>query len=246
MNKIKKILTISILFTLSFSIFAIPFNSNLSESELETLNNGEVLIRNINYAKKMCLKNGISSMADDLILSVKSLNPKYLAEVIQIKPYEGNENLPEKLENLLLNVSDYAGIPYWSERHKEFFDLYTSAEIMEIEEADDKINIKADLDMSPFGIVHENIIISKENDSIFYFTENTNNLYYYDQFKCVNKNQMNMDIFLFRDGDNWILYGIGGVNAPRIPFFTERIETSFINRIKTFCNFIFTKLSEEE
>ena len=55
-----------------------------------------------------------------------------------------------------------------------------------------------------------------------------------------------MDILLFKDEDNWILYGIGGVNAPKIPFFSERIEVSFINRIKTFCNFIFTKLNEQE
>ena len=52
---------------------------------------------------------------------------------------------------------------------------------------------------------------------------------------------MKICILLIRDGDNWILYGIGGVNAPRVPFFTERIQTSFINRINTFCSFIFKK-----
>ena len=84
----------------------------------------------------------------------------------------------------------------------------------------------------------------KEIDTILYFSENLNTLKYYDDFKCVSPNKMNMDVLLFRDGDNWILYGIGGVNAPKIPFFSERIETSFINRIKTFCNFVFTKLDE--
>ena len=28
---------------------------------------------------------------------------------------------------------------------------------------------------------------------------------------------MLINILLMRDGDNWILYGIGGVNAPRVP-----------------------------
>ena len=49
-------------------------------------------------------------------------------------------------------------------------------------------------------------------------------------------------ITVFRDGDNWILYGIGGVDALKLWFIEDRVETSFINRIKTFCNFIFTKL----
>lgn len=245
MNIFKRFSVLLTILFLGTTIFANPFNDKLTSEEQVQLSNGEVLIRNINYPKYMCLADGTNQMADNLIASIKSLNPKYLAEVIQIKPYAGNEDLPQKLEQLLLNVSDYAGIPYWSERHECYFDLYSSAEIKQIENKGDKINIKADLEMSPFGLVHENIEISKSADSIFYFTENTNTLSYHDQFKCVYANKMNMDILLFRDGENWVLYGIGGVNAPRIPFFTERIETSFINRIKTFCNFIFNKLSEE-
>jgi hypothetical protein len=49
-------------------------------------------------------------------------------------------------------------------------------------------------------------------------------------------------ILLFRHEDNWILYGVGGVKALKVSFLEKRIETSFINRIKTFCNFVFTKI----
>ena len=93
--------------------------------------------------------------------------------------------------------------------------------------------------MEPFGTVHEVIQIKKLDDSILYSAINTNKLRYHDQFDCVWPEKMLICIYLFRDGDNWVLYGIGGVNAPRIPFFTQRIETSFINRIKTFCDYIF-------
>lgn len=246
MKTIKKIVSLLSVLCIFSSLTANPFNSKLTGDEKAVLDKGEVLIKNINVQKNMCLADGTNAAADTLIASIKSLNPKYLAEVIQIKPYEGNEDLPIRLENLLLNVPDYAGIPYWSERHERYWDLYYSAEIKEIVESENRIDIKADLDMSPFGIVHENINIIKSEDSIFYFTENTNTLSYHEQFNCVGARKMNMDILLFRDGDNWVLYGIGGVNAPRIPFFTERIETSFINRIKTFCNFVFNKLSENE
>lgn len=237
----KKILNLTLFLLLNFSIFALPFNSKLSQEELNKLNDGEILIRNIDYEKNMCLSSE-NSLAVELKNSIKSLSPKYLAEVIQIKPYSGNEDLPEKLEKLLLNVSDYAGIPYWSVRHQQFYDLYTSAEIKEIKKEENKTKILADLVMDPFGTVNESIIIQKNDDEIFYFSENLNTLNYLGKFDCVYPKKMNMDILLFRDGENWILYGIGGVKAPRIPFFTERIETSFIGRIKTFCEFIFQEL----
>ena len=62
-----------------------------------------------------------------------------------------------------------------------------------------------------------------------------------DDIKNIRSQKMKICILLFRDEDKWVFYGIGGVNAPRIPFFTERIQTSFINRINTFCSYIFKK-----
>lgn len=237
----KKIINFALFFVFNFSLFSLPFNSKLSKEEINKLKQGEILIRNIDYEKNMCLESK-NPLATELRASIKSLSPKYLAEVIQIKPYSGNEDLPEKLEDLLLNISDYAGIPYWSVRHQKFFDLYTSAEIKQVENDGNKTKIFADLIMDPFGTVNESIIIKKNTDEIFYFSENLNTLNYFGKFDCVSPKKMNMDILLFRDGENWILYGIGGVKAPRIPFLIERIETSFIGRIKTFCEYIFQKL----
>ena len=53
---------------------------------------------------------------------------------------------------------------------------------------------------------------------------------------------MKSAITVFRDGDNWVLYAIGGVDTYKIFFLEDRVETSFINRIKSFCSFIFTKI----
>jgi hypothetical protein len=39
-----------------------------------------------------------------------------------------------------------------------------------------------------------------------------------------------------------VFYGIGGVNGPTIFFLKERIQVSFINRIKTFCMYVYEKL----
>ncbi len=230
-----------ILFTVLFSAFSDPFNSKLTSDERNTISTGEIIIKNINYEKNICLKKGVNSLGDKLLSEINGLNPKYLAEVIQIKPYKGNEDLPQRLETLLNNVPEYAGIPYFSERGQQWYNLYDSAEIVESTERPDGLDLKADLRMEPFDLVKEDISLWRSEDTILYTAVNTNKLRYLDKFDCVWPRKMKICILLIRDGDNWILYGIGGVNAPRVPFFTERIQTSFINRINTFCSFIFKK-----
>ncbi len=232
-----------LVFTLFFSsLFASPFNEKLTEDELNTLSTGQVLIKNINNKKNICLKENLFSSADELLTIMDDLNPKYLAEIIQIKPYEGNEDLPKKLETILNNIPEYAGIPYYSERHEHWYDLYDSAEITETFIENNVQTIKATLKMQPFDTVYETITLTSDENTVFYTAQNENKLRYLDKFDCIWPQKMKICILLFKDGDNWILYGIGGVNAPRIPFFTERIQTSFINRINTFCSFIFDKL----
>ena len=226
--------------------FAGVFNKNLTAEEQKTLDRGEVLIKNIAYQKNMSLNKDFNEDTKALTEEIKQLSPKYLAEIIQIKPYKGNENLPEILTGLLYNVSDYKGIPYYSERNKKYYNLYDSAEIQKetiITQNTYKTSkqLEALFVMEPFDKVYETINLTQTTNSVYYSSINNNKLRYKDEFDCVWPKKLKICIILFRDGDNWVLYGIGGVNAPRIPFFTERIETSFINRINTFCSFIFSK-----
>ena len=236
----KKILLSLFFLTISF-VFASPFNEKLSFEENEKLHSGELLIRNINFRKNICLKENLFPMADELIQLINDLNPKYLAEIIQVKPYKGNEDLPQRLEELLINIPEYAGIPYYSQRAEAWYDLYESAEITDVIIENNVKTIKATLKMEPFDTVYETITLQSDNQTVYYTAQNDNKLRYLDKFDCIWPEKMKICILLFRDGDNWIFYGIGGVNAPRIPFFTERIQTSFINRINTFCSFIFEK-----
>ena len=107
---------------------------------------------------------------------------------------------------------------------------------------DTEIKVKADMEMKPFGVIHADILINTAEDYLYYEMVNTNDLRYYDKFTAVKANRMKSAITVFRDGDNWVLYATGGVDALRVFFLTERIETSIINRIKTFCNYIFEKI----
>lgn len=225
----------------SLSLFADPFNSKLTDAERNQLKEGKVVIKNIDYQKNMCLKAETDDVCAKIVREVKDFNPKYLAEIIQVKDYKGNEDLPEKMAQILNNISAYAGIPYWSERHEKYFDLYSSAKITSSNKEDNKTYIKADLEMDPFGLVQEDIYCEKNKDNLYYSAVNTNNLKY-EGISVVGKGKLKVYIYCFHIDDKWYIYGIGGVNAPHIPFLTDRIRTSFINRIKTFCNFVFTKI----
>lgn len=108
------------------------------------------MIRNINFRKNICLKENLFPMADELIQLINDLNPKYLAEIIQVKPYKGNEDLPQRLEELLINIPEYAGIPYYSQRAEAWYDLYESAEITDVIVENNVKTIKATLKMEPF------------------------------------------------------------------------------------------------
>lgn len=221
---------------------ALPFNSKLSESDKETLNKGEVLIKNIEKLKNAAIEGdnpGIALIREE----ISDLSPNYLAEIIQIRPYEGNEDLMQKMRSVLEDIPNYAGIQYWSVQHERYWDLYSSAYIVGQEKiSDTAVKYNADLYMAPFGTIHSPILIEQTDDYLFYVSGNTNDLKYEEKITCIKKNNMKSAILLFRDGDNWILYGLGGCKAMKVAMFQERIERSFINRIKTFCNYVFTKI----
>lgn len=241
MNK-KLILAVCLICAAASSIFADVFNSKLKSSEREKLQKGEVLIRNIDTVKNVCINQNVQT--ERVLSTMKKLGPNYCAEIIQVIPYEGNENIRDRINAILLNIKDYVGIPYYSERTKKWYELYSSAEITNARVNGNETIIDCILEMSLFGKFKSLITIEENPDYYFYSLKNMENLIYHHKFTAVKKGNMVSCITVFRDGDNWILYGIGGVDALKVWFIEDRVETSFINRIKTFCNFIFKKLED--
>ena len=216
----------------------LPFDGTLSQKELDDLTGGKILVRTIDKYKNMSIKSS-NKGAEKLRAEIKDLNPNYLAEVIQVKPYKGNEDLIRKFRAALEDISSYAGIQYWSVQHERYYDLYSTAAVVGKTEVDENtVRYSADLEMQPFGM----IIIEETGDYLFSYSTNNNVLKIEEKFNCVNKHCMRSAVVVFRDGENWILYGVGGVRALRIPLIEKRVETSLINRIKTFYNFIYEKL----
>ena len=241
MKRISYFLAAFLLF-FSTSLFALPFNSKLSSSELSKLEAGETVVRNIDYAKNMSILSGVNSRCDELISMVQDFSPKYLGEVILVKPYEGNEDLPDRIGELLNAIDTYTDIPYYSERAEKWYMLYDEAETVSRTVSGNKTTINTNLIMDPVGLVQEQIDVINDGEILYYSAYNTNSLRYEDKFNFLAPGKMRIGIVVFRYEDNWIIYGTGGVNAPHIPFMTDRIRVAFINRICSFCDYIFKKL----
>ena len=71
------------------------FNDKLTADEQQKLANGELIIRNIGKVKNISV-NKDNPTVERAISTMERLKPAYLAEIIQITPYSGNENLIEK------------------------------------------------------------------------------------------------------------------------------------------------------
>ena len=239
MKKITILLMLLVLTSLSLS--AQVFNDKLTAEEQQKLANGELVIRNIGKAKNISV-NGINPTLEQTIETIEDLNPSYLAEVIRMVPYAGNEDLLEKLRPVMLDVEDYVGIPYYSERHDTYWDLYSAAEILEYTDDGKAAYLNALMEMSPFGDIDTVINVTSGADSLYYENTNLNNLKYHEGITVVKKNNMKSIVTVFRSGDSWILDGLGGVKAPSIFFLRDRVETSFMNRIKTMCSYFFEQM----
>lgn len=231
------------------------FNEKLSESEKKELLSGKIVYKNIGKASNISLSD-----KENVLNSIRQLKPNYLAEIIQVIPVSKKTDLISELYRILTDIPSYKGIPYYSEHNDIWVDLYSEAKILNksnlsgsIQEQD-KIKINAEFFMEPFGTIISDIIITQQansdsgknflNNYLIYENINTSTITYHD-FNCVKPEKMKSMIYVFEYDGYFILYGVGGLNAPKVPILSSRIELSFMNRIKTFCNFVFTKLNEK-
>jgi hypothetical protein len=216
------------------------FNANLSASERSRLAAGEILMRNIGKAKNISL-NPVNPLAAKTIETIQKLNPSYLAEVIQVRRYRPEERLIDRVKAVLIDVPSYKGIPYWSVTNQKWFELYSRAAVLSSRTQGGTTAIGAELVMDPFTPIDAAIVVTVEGDTLYYSMINNNSLKA-EGITAVKEKCMNSIIIVFREGDSLVLYGIGGVKAPVIFFLKDRIERSFMNRIKTFCMYVYEKL----
>ena len=98
--------------------------------------------------------------------------------------------------------------------------------------------------MKPFGYYTSETRIENRGNYYFFTMKNTQKLRYYDKFDAVGNEDMQAAIAVFRSGESWVIYALGGAKIIDLPFLVKRAETSFTNRIKSFAEAIFQKLPE--
>jgi hypothetical protein len=222
------------------------FTGKMVTWERNTIARGEVLIRNIEKSANISINPDVHPAVRQAVDIITKLKPSYLAEVIQVRPYDP-EMIPRVTE-ILLDVPGYKGIPYYSERSGRFYDLYSSAKVKSQQADAGTTIIDAGLVMQPFNPYDVKITIARdvtaEGESLFYQMENTSRITAEEMplITVAKVRGMQSLIVAFPYEDRLVFYGIGGVNAPVISFLKERIRISFINRIKTFCMYVYEKL----
>ena len=232
------------LFLLSAEGYTVPdyvvnnlFNDKLTSEEAISLKKGEIVVRNIGSYKKICL-NDINDKTSEIMEDFKKLKPSYLAETILIRPVSSNASEEiQKLRDVLINVSNYVGIPYYSVRHDKWYDLYSSADVKEHYFSGKKECVNVDFYMEPFGTINTDISVESSSSHLLYRSVNTSKIKY-EGFTCIDPWDLVSCIYVFQYGSWQIIYGIGGADAPTIFFLQSRIETSFVNRITSFCTFM--------
>ena len=220
--------------------FAGVFNSNMSPTDLKTLSEGKLLVRNIGMYKNIVL-DPFSDGSKELRERIKKLNPSYLVEVVRTVPIDQAQEYLDRLTEHLADVESYKNIAYYSAYNKVWDMLYRNIIIKSKSTDSEGTNLKVYGEIYPFTPYEFDVRMSRTGNNLSYYSINDTVLQYHG-FDCVGKSDFVVSVYTFQCNDLLVIYGIGGVNAPVLPIVKERIETSFINRIITFCTFTFTKL----
>ena len=239
-----KLLMFFICFSVYSQTYKILFNSKITDSELELLSKGETLIRNIGDKKNISLTKSNSEYVKNIHNELNKKNPNYLAEIIKIIPKTTKtNNIKQLLYEGIFDIESYTNIPYYSERNKRWYDLYSYAKIDKIVKKDSETIIDFTTSMEPFGTIKMKGSLEETNDSLFYSMINTSKIIYERMnLTCVKTENMYNAITLFEYDNYYILYGIGAVNAPSVFFMKDRIEKSLVGRIKCFFKYMFEQI----
>jgi len=219
------------------------FNQKLKDKEKETLSKGGVLLRSVSSLKKLCVNRNSKT---DLAINPmsKKIKSGYIAEIINFRPFNGNEDLIEQINAAMSDFLSYTDIPYYSEQHKRYFPLYNYAEVTSITSNGNTTTINEILEMDMFGRFHSQIDIETYDDYFLYKLKNTDKLKFHNFITVAKPEEMSSIVAVFRIDDYWMIYAVGGANIVRIPIINMRAEPAFTGRVKAFADFVFKKIDK--
>ena len=252
----RRVLSIIFLFTfsLTLSLFAQSaiqiedgemnylFNDYLTGREAMDLISGGMVCNSIGKIKYARIKN--IPETEQLFKAVKKVNPNHLAEIIKILPYKDYKNLTEVISSMLKKEESYTKVPFYVDDDGDIHYLYADAKILGISDEKGKEVIVERFLMKPLDYYTARIEAEKRGNYYFYEMKNTDKVRYKSWFNAIGKKKMIAVISVFQYGDNWIIYGLGGVDIIKLPFIDRWVDRAFYNRISAFCKFTFQRLED--
>ena len=222
--------------------FPPSFASKWKQSELQDLQNGKIVIRNIRKCKNVSLERGINPCADKAIQVAENANANYLAEIVYKMPKESNSGIISQAVQVFEDINLYKEIIYSDEKKGSNRNLFPLVEQRYRRDGDGWIQIGSHLKMDMLSAYDSELKIEWGVNGFFFKQRNVTPLYW-RSFKAVKEGHMIAGIACFQWGGDWYVYALGGVNAPRVPFVIAEIERQFIGRIKDFTVFYINKFN---
>lgn len=215
-----------------------PFNSLITDEELVQLEAGQIVIRNIQNKKNMCMRRGIGSYPDELLDMFTELDPGYLAEVIYMFPVEGNSDasIIGQADAIFSDWPLYKEVIYTDEDTGKSKHLFPEAELVKRTDLYRWKSIWTHVKMD-FLAPYDTELIIKTTDDTFFFSQINQEPMKFKFVTAVKPKNMQAAICCFKYRGNWFVYALGGVKAPKIPFVRAKIDHQFIGRIEDFTVF---------
>lgn len=216
-----------------------PFK-NLIPEEKAAIQRGESVFRQPRVWAELSVPPS-APFAKDIEESVRKLGANYIGEVIMTVPKASDPGLLTRLIRDLQDVERHVGIPYWSKRHKRYYDLFDKVTILQRSGAESEGTLTAEEHMEPFDDYTARYSWSLSGERLSFFSTNLTHLAYNGK-KAVSPGNMVWRMEAYPDGDRWVLYGIGAVKAfDMLGLLRDRLSASFMGRIEAFFGYMYGK-----
>lgn len=222
--------------TCAFAQLPPSFSSEWGDVEKNGLQEGKIIIRNIQRCKNISIQKGLNPCVDKVIDVAEKIDANYLAEIIYKMPKNGNESVIDQAVSIFEDISLYKEIIYTDEKKGSNRNLFPLVEERFRNDGPGYIQIGSHLRMDMLSAYDSELEIEYGKDGFFFHQKNTSPLMW-RSFKAVKDGNMVAGICCFEWNGDYYVYALGGIRAPRIPFVMKEIERQFIGRIEDFTVF---------
>ena len=216
------------------------FTNEWKKSEIQALQNGKIVIRNIKKAKNTTLDQGLNIYADKVLKIARDINANYLAEIIYKMPKSSNQTVIDQAVKIFEDINLYKQIIYSDEKKGSSKNLFPLVEQRFRNDRPGYIQVGSHLKMDMLSAYDSELEIEWGKEGFFFHQLNVTPLMW-KSFKAVKEGNMIAGICCFEWGGDYYVYALGGIRAPRIPFVIAEIERQFIGRIEDFTVFYIQK-----